>query len=236
MKNSISALLILLILGFLPIACNYDCNEFFLGKYDVELKESTEVSSGTYDYITTRITRGIEVDTVFNADYNFGCDVKTQETRVVSNYPIHISTTNSCYATSFITCFDSLTARFNIDSIHVFCDKIYNGVAALTSLDSNSVHFNFYLSGIGFNPNYYNSNSADKFKDFNNLVSILNSYNSYYISKVRSKKPTTNFEAVLRFDLRIKKPTDSNLTKFFIKIYLNNGTVLTTESRKIYWL
>ncbi|HUM50164.1 MAG TPA: hypothetical protein PK431_00060 [Chitinophagales bacterium] len=232
MKISISTFLILFILGFLPVSCLWICKEFYIGKYDIELKTSSAIASGNLTYDSTRIVTGIETDSVLNSSYFFGCSVRTISKKIASVSSINFTNYSQCYSTRLPSCNDSVTARFNIDSIHVFCDKLFNGVPAYNLLDSNSIQFSFNLQSQIYNDYFY----QNKYKDFNALVSYLSTYHTYLILKVNSKKPADNFESNFSFGLEIKKPTDSNLTKFFIKIYLKNGTVLTTESRKIFWL
>lgn len=234
MKFSLSLFFVLVILGFLPVSCLWSCKEFYIGKYDIELKTSNLVSSGSYVYDSSRLVVGNEVDSVLNATYAFGCNVTTLPIKVASISKFNFSNYSQCIATSLPSCTDSLQAKFNVDSIHVYCDVQFNGVPAFTSLDSNNIQFSFNIQD-QFSPSFY-STFQNKHTDFNDVVAYLNTYHSYLIWKRNSKKPTEYFEPVLNFVVSIKKPTDSNLTKFFIKIYLNNGTVLTTESKKIYWL
>ena len=84
MKISISTFLILFILGFLPVSCLWICKEFYIGKYDIELKTSSAIASGNLTYDSTRIVTGIETDSVLNSSYFFGCSVTTISKKIAS--------------------------------------------------------------------------------------------------------------------------------------------------------
>lgn len=232
MKNLLRYILIVVVLGFLPLACD-NCDNNFLGKYKFEINAIESIRPDIYPYDSTRLYAGDSItDSIIRSPYLvFDLILRVTDEKIASIYNKSDLFTYSSFALSKQQCYDlkNYNIQNKIDSIVIRSDSSFNNLAAGSNLNS---YFKVY-------PQF-----QEPLKDstFNQLVTYLNT--EFEIKNVQCYNDTLannscriqNSTLYLRLYLN-QRPTGGNNHRFSIYLYKSNGDVLIkTTTKRLVWL
>lgn len=232
MRSLFRYILIIVLSGFLPVAC-YNCDNNYLGKYRFEINAIESIRPDTYPYDSTSVFSGDSItDTIMRSPHLvFDLIFRVTDEKITSIYDKSELFTSSSYALSVQECYDmkNYTIQHKIDSIVIRSDTSFNYLPAGANLNRYFIVYPLF---------------QDPLKDltFNQLVTYLNT--GFEIKNVQCYGDTLanswcriqNTTLYLRLYLN-QRPTGGNNHRFSIYLYKSNGDVLIrTTPKRIVWL